>query len=67
MKTVKLITEFIIVFVLTFVVSAIVSLLWNLIAHSSTIIDWGSSLRLSIIFGFITPWIMSRGSKMNRN
>ena len=63
MKAVKIITEFIIIFVLTFVVSAMVSLLWNLIAHGSTIIDWGSSLRLGIILGIITPWIISRGSK----
>lgn len=60
MKAGKIITEFIIVFILAFVVSAIVSLLWNLIAHGTTIVDWGSSLRLGIILGIIAPWIISR-------
>jgi len=63
MKAGKLITEFIIVFILVFVVSAVVSLLWNLLAHDSTVVDWGSSLRMGIILGIIAPWIISRGSK----
>ena len=61
MKIDKVITEFLIAFILVFVVSAIVSLLWNLIAHSSTVIDWGSSLRLGIILGIIATWIITRG------
>jgi len=63
MKVGKIITEFVVAFILAFVVSAIVSLLWNLIAHGSTVVDWGSSLRLGIIFGIIAPWIIARGSK----
>lgn len=63
MKAGKIITEFIIVFILAFVVSAVVSLLWNLIAHGSTLADWGSSVRMGVIFGIISPWIISRGSK----
>ena len=63
MKVGKVVTEFIVAFILAFVVSAIVSLLWNLIAHGSTVVDWGSSLRLGIILGIITPWIIVRGSK----
>ena len=63
MKVGKIITEFVVVFILAFVVSAIVSLLWNLIAHGSTVVDWGSSLRLGIIFGIIAPWIIARGGK----
>jgi len=55
MKVGKIITEFIVTFILAFVVSAIVSLLWNLIAHGSTVIDWGSSLKLGIILGIIIP------------
>ena len=63
MKVGKIITEFVVAFILAFVVSAIVSLLWNLIAHGSMVVDWGSSLRLGIILGIITPWIIARGSK----
>ncbi|HUU19316.1 MAG TPA: hypothetical protein VMW72_19350 [Sedimentisphaerales bacterium] len=48
---------------MAFVVSAIVSLLWNLIAHGSMMVDWGSSLRMGIILGIIAPWIIARGSK----
>ena len=63
MKAGKIITEFIVAFILAFVVSAIVSLLWNLIAHGTTGVDWGSSLRMGIILGIITPWIIARGSR----
>ena len=63
MKVGKIITEFVVVFILAFIVSAIVSLLWNLIAHGSTAVDWGSSLRLGIILGIIAPWIIARGGK----
>jgi hypothetical protein len=63
MKVGKIITEFVVAFILAFVVSAIVSVLWNLISHGSAVVDWGSSLRLGIILGIITPWIIARGSK----
>ena len=63
MKVGKVITEFIVAFILAFIVSAVVSLLWNIIAHDSMVVDWGSSLRLGIILGIITPWIIARGSK----
>lgn len=63
MKIGKVITEFIVAFILVFVVSAIVSMLWNIIAHGNTVIDWGSSLRLSIVFAGMATWIIERGSK----
>jgi len=63
MKVGKIIIEFVVAFILAFVVSAIVSLLWNLIAHGSTVVDWGSSVRLGIILGIIAPWIIAQGGK----
>jgi len=63
MKVGKIITEFMIAFILVFVVSAVVSLLWNILAHGSTVIDWGSSLRSAIVFGFVATWIIARASK----
>ncbi len=58
--------EFCAVFALAFAVSAVVSLLWNLVAHSSAAVDWGSSLSLGIVLGILVPWMAARGHKSAR-
>jgi hypothetical protein len=62
----SVIREFLMVFALAFAVSAVVSLLWNLIAHSSAAVDWGSSLSLGIVLGILVPWMGARGRKSAR-
>jgi hypothetical protein len=50
------------VFAVTLIVCAIVSLLWNLIFHRASTIDWETSFRFAILFGIIVPWIETRRS-----
>ena len=45
------------IFVLTLVVSAIVTLLYNLIVHGTSLIEWGTSFRLAIILGIVLTWV----------
>lgn len=59
----SVVREFLLVFLLAFLVSAVVSLLWNLIAHGSADVDWGSSLSLGIVLGILIPWMSARGRK----
>lgn len=61
----KLLVDFVTVFVVSLVISVIVTLLWNLIAHGASTIDWETSFRLAILFGIILPWIETRRSKRN--
>lgn len=53
----KLFVDFLTVFAVTLVVSVIVALLWNLIVHGASAIDWETSFRLAILFGVVVPWI----------
>ena len=48
------------VFSATLVVSMVVSVLWNLIAHKTTAIDWETSVRFAIVLGIIVPWVRTR-------
>ncbi len=48
------------VFAGTLIVTAVVSLLWNLIGHRASAIDWETSFRFAILFGIIVPWIETR-------
>jgi hypothetical protein len=50
------------VFAVSLIVSAIVSLLWNLMFHRVSTIDWETSFRFAILFGIIMPWIETRRS-----
>jgi hypothetical protein len=59
----RMLREFVTVFVLAFALSAIVSLIWNLIAHGSTVVDWGSSVTLGIVLGILVPWMSARERK----
>ena len=51
------------VFAVTLIVSVIVTLLWNLIVHGASTIDWETSFRSAVLFGIILPWIETRRSK----
>ena len=51
------------VFSVTLVASIIVTLLWNLIFHGASTIDWETSFRFAILLGIIVPWIERRRSK----
>jgi len=59
----RLLVDFVTVFVVTLIVSVVVTLLWNLIVHGASTIDWETSVRLAILFGIILPWIETRRSK----
>ena len=50
-------------FVLAFVVTSIVSLLWNLLAHGQSTVDWATSFRFGIVLGILLPWMTARGKK----
>jgi hypothetical protein len=55
MKPAEFILSFLLVGALVFVVSSIVSYLYSLIAHGVGEVDWGSAVRLGIIFGIVIP------------
>ena len=59
----RLLVDFVTVFAVTLIVSAIVTLLWNLIVHGASTIDWETSILFAILFGITLPWIETRRSK----
>ena len=59
----KLVVDAVIVFSVTLVASVVVSVLWNLVAHRTTAIDWETSVRFAIVLGIIVPWIQARRGK----
>ena len=59
----KILVDFVTVFAVSLIISVIVTLLWNLIAHGASTIDWETSFRFAILFGIILPWIETRRSK----
>jgi hypothetical protein len=59
----KLLVDFASVFAVTLIASVVVTLLWNLIAHGATSIDWETSIRFAILFGIVFSWIETRRSK----
>lgn len=59
----RLLVDFVTVFAVTLIVSVIVTLLWNLIVHGASTIDWETSFRFAILFGIIFPWMETRKSK----
>jgi len=56
----SVLTSFIQIFVLVFVVTCVVTYLWNLFAHGSGVIDWGTAVRLGIILGIVLTWVSTR-------
>jgi len=59
----RLLVDAMTVFSVSLVVSIIVSLLWNLIVHGTSTIDWETSFRFAILLGIVVPWITTRRSK----
>jgi hypothetical protein len=56
----RLLVDFVTVFAVTLILSVIVTVLWNLIVHGASTIDWETSVRFAILFGIILPWIETR-------
>lgn len=63
MKMRALLVEFVTVFAVSLVVSAIVSVLWKLVVHRTSTIDWETSFRFAILLGILLPWISSRRTR----
>ncbi len=63
MKNAYLISDFLITLILTFAVSAVVTFLYNIIVHSQSVVDWGTSVRLAIILGVLFPLLHYRENK----
>jgi len=59
----KLVVEFVTVFAVTLVTVALVTILWNLIGHGESAIDWETSFRFATFFGIILTWVKSRETK----
>jgi hypothetical protein len=59
----QLLVDFVTVFAVSLIVFVIVDLLWNLIVHRASTIDWEAPFRFAIIFGIIFSWIETRRSK----
>ncbi len=59
----RFLVDFVTVFAVTLIVCVIVTLLWNLIVHGASTIDWETSFLFAILFGIILPWIETRRSK----
>ncbi len=59
----KLLVDFVTVFAVSLIVSIIVTLLWSLIIHGASTVDWETSFRFAILFGIIFTWIETRRSK----
>jgi hypothetical protein len=67
MNVKKLLVDFATVFAVSLIVSVVVSVLWNLIVHGTTTIDWETSFRFAILFGIILLWIETRRSRRKSN
>jgi hypothetical protein len=59
----RLLVDIVTVFAVSLIVSVIVTLLWNLIVHGASTIDWETSFRFAILLGIILPWMETRKSK----
>ena len=59
----RLLVDSVTVFAVSLIVLVIVTLLWNLIFHGASTIDWETSFRFAIVFAIIFPWIETRGGK----
>jgi hypothetical protein len=59
----RLLVDFATVFAVTLIVSVMVTLLWNLIVHGASTLDWETSFRSAVLLGIIVPWIETRRCK----
>jgi hypothetical protein len=67
MKIKELLAGFVTVFAVTLTVSAIVTLLWNLIFHGASTVDWGTSFGIATVFGIILSCIGTRRSNCGKD
>lgn len=56
----KLLPDFTITFIISLVTSIIVIFLYNLLVHSSVVIDWETSIRYGLILGIVIPLATKR-------
>jgi hypothetical protein len=63
----RLLVDFVTVFAVAVIVTGIVTLLWNLIFHGASTLDWETSFRFAIVFGIIFSWIETRRARRNCN
>lgn len=63
----KVLVDFASVFAVSMIAYAIVDLLWNLIVHGASTVDWQSSFCFAILFGTIFSWIGTRRCKEKCN
>jgi hypothetical protein len=63
MKINELAIEFVTVFAVVLVTAVIVTLLWNLIGHGESSVDWETSFTFATLFGTILTWTKSREIK----
>jgi len=59
----RLLVDFVTVFAATLIVSIVVTLLWNIIVHGTSTIDWETSFRFAILLSIILPWTEIRRGK----
>ncbi|HMN58912.1 MAG TPA: hypothetical protein PJ988_01030 [Anaerolinea sp.] len=55
--------EFITIFVITLTTSAVLTLLWNIIGHGVSAIDWETSFLFAGLFGILLTWRKWREAK----
>ena len=65
MRIRRFVVDVVIVSSVTLVTSMVVSVLWNVIVHKTTAIDWETSVRFAIVLGIIVPWIQTRPGKQS--
>jgi hypothetical protein len=63
MKIEKLALEFVTVFSVALVTAAMVTLMWNIIGHAKSSINWETSFLFAFLFGIIQTWVKSREIK----
>lgn len=56
MNSKKLVIEFVVVFTITLVVPVLVTLLWNIIGHGESTINWGISFLFAFLFSILLTW-----------
>jgi hypothetical protein len=63
----RLLLDFVTLSAVTFIITGIVTLLWNLIFHGASTIDWETSFRFGIVFGIVFSWIETRRARRISN
>lgn len=62
MKLQRFLVDFTITAIVTFMVATVVTYLYNLVAHGSGWVDWGTAIELAIVFGIVLPLMLNRQS-----